>query len=305
MLLEEIPSDICISIVSLLSPPDILSIRKTCRYFANITKERQVWLAVLNDAMHKHHIFKRSIQTASMDEAQLERLATTSFRFLSKLRKGCSTTELEHRHLKHEFSRVIDLLPGQQDLFWVSEVFLIPGGRFLLTRIRFDPGSDFRNIVILFDLQLPKCSGYTEVARWRYVDGEINAVNQSDDSEEIRVIIPKVVFAGTRDEQAELCVTRINLKQYETTGKSKIMASRTLLPITKENPGSLQYIRLIGDFVVCTYPTGNLIYVWNFVQDKFAKWEIPSDDYQEVFFDHSSAGTALVMVSWTSVVEYP
>ncbi|KAF6764469.1 hypothetical protein DFP72DRAFT_871968 [Ephemerocybe angulata] len=126
---SNLPMDIVFQILQHLDPLDIVAMRATSRSLHVATSERIVWLSVLDRICEHYGIFKPTFPFEEMSLAQLEHAAFSSSRFVKTVQRfdpgplgdNCAPV-YQHRTIKS---------PRNAD--GKGRLFLIPGGRFLLT----------------------------------------------------------------------------------------------------------------------------------------------------------------------------
>jgi len=107
-----------------------------------------------------HGIFAPTFPVASMTLPQLEHAATSPMRFLTRLRRDLPTEPI-----RPVCTRVLTKLPAESEF---EGTFLIPGGRFLITR-------SSRHLVELWDLGFTPDSVISSqpVASLQFTEGNV------------------------------------------------------------------------------------------------------------------------------------
>ncbi|KDR79864.1 hypothetical protein GALMADRAFT_1166102 [Galerina marginata CBS 339.88] len=127
--------DVLINIMVFLRPPDIISLRQTCKALQASTMHRIVWIDALEQMMEEHHIPKATFPTASMDRKALEHTALSPAKFSSVMEKSVDNEihPCSIRILPDHLSKQERLKYRIMSSMGYSEILLVPGGRFLLT----------------------------------------------------------------------------------------------------------------------------------------------------------------------------
>ncbi|KAF8961001.1 hypothetical protein BDZ97DRAFT_1830849 [Flammula alnicola] len=132
--------DVLINLIKYLRPCDILSLRKTSRFFHSVTKHRTVWLNALRGVMHKHFITKATYPLESMSLPLLEHAALSPYKFASLVERSPSSG------IKPTSIRILSplLTKAEKDRYGiigfgaVDDIIFCPGGRYLATVSLFD-----------------------------------------------------------------------------------------------------------------------------------------------------------------------
>ncbi|KAF7426027.1 hypothetical protein PC9H_008392 [Pleurotus ostreatus] len=153
-----LPLDTLIQVLSFANPQDIIALRKTCRALMIATCQRIVWINALRLICAQRGIYTRSFPVKEMSLVQLEHAATTPFRFTSLLRHSSRsqkspspTTAANSTFSSSAHPVAIRLLQPRLPRDFAGDVgifessYLVPGGRFLLTR-------SSRNLLQVWDL---------------------------------------------------------------------------------------------------------------------------------------------------------
>ena len=117
--------------------PSFLSFKgdlKTCKHFQLATKERIVWIHALHRVCLDNSLFIPTFPINDMSNSELEQAALAPHRWISL----CSTFAKQHRNdsdavLQPSTKRIIRT-PHSSD----TGIFLVPGGRYLVSRSRGD-----------------------------------------------------------------------------------------------------------------------------------------------------------------------
>ncbi|KAG8997739.1 hypothetical protein FRB93_013979 [Tulasnella sp. JGI-2019a] len=85
-----LPTDVIISILATLDPPDVLSVRTACKLLAELTHEHAVWTGTLYRLCSRHAILHSTYPVNQLTSTQIERIALLPSRFEQLLLSGGS-----------------------------------------------------------------------------------------------------------------------------------------------------------------------------------------------------------------------
>ncbi|KAF5386884.1 hypothetical protein D9615_001554 [Tricholomella constricta] len=125
--------DIQICIQTFIEPLDVMSLRKTCKYLCDVTYQRSVWLHVARRVCVSRGLFLPSFPLEIMSRRALEHVAlsSSSYRFCRMLIEMDADKPLIPGSIHILDSRCASFTnPPRQS----RELYLIPGGRYLITR---------------------------------------------------------------------------------------------------------------------------------------------------------------------------
>ncbi|KAF8156983.1 hypothetical protein B0H34DRAFT_711457 [Crassisporium funariophilum] len=127
--LLNLPFDMLLAVLAFTAPSDILALRKTCRTMMQVTSLRSVWIDVLERVCYENSVLRASFPRTDMSLLELEAAAMGPTRCLTAFKKAheemrTSLPPLGPRHALHP--------PGFVPTY-CNRIFLIPGGRYLLT----------------------------------------------------------------------------------------------------------------------------------------------------------------------------
>ncbi|KAJ3526579.1 hypothetical protein NMY22_g10109 [Coprinellus aureogranulatus] len=110
-----------------LDPVDIVSIRETCSSLHAVSRQRFIWLEMARRTCEENGLFKASFPLEKMSDAELEHLALSPTKF-EKLVTGRNGLRLIPAHVS------VFKLQHEDDVIDTDTIFMIPGGRYLITR---------------------------------------------------------------------------------------------------------------------------------------------------------------------------
>ncbi|PPQ76653.1 hypothetical protein CVT24_011792 [Panaeolus cyanescens] len=203
--------------------------------------------------------------------AQLKHVCTPPSRTLSMIEKGFPMDAYQDALTSLKPQSVHKLRVSEDRLFKNQRIYLVPGGRYLLAH-------SLKTIML-----------YDRKQRFFIMPCP------SPDGQEIRVLMSRSLrlYDPPKPTQTKISVIIIDLKDQGDEGPSTAKRS-TILGSWISSFGQLPYT-IAGDLVVfCDEPReGNsILVVWDYVQDKFAAWHIPtiedSDDYLEVYTNRAN-----------------
>ncbi|KAF8958132.1 hypothetical protein BDZ97DRAFT_1842671 [Flammula alnicola] len=135
-LFSPLNSDIFINVMRFLQPPEIITVRKTCKTLYSASHRRIVWLDALNRVMEEHGLFKPTYHLDSMTDGQLEQAALFpwKFSFMVKTSNGVPLRPRAQRILVNSLTNAERVEQAEsEDGQDFAATMLVPGGRFLLT----------------------------------------------------------------------------------------------------------------------------------------------------------------------------
>ncbi|KAF9479325.1 hypothetical protein BDN70DRAFT_932655 [Pholiota conissans] len=139
--LLSLPLDMQTYLLSFVAPLDILHLRMTCRSFYNIASQQIVWIEALRQICLANAIFLPTFPLDEMTVPELEHAAMAPYKWLALgyVGDGSGTRTSVGTHRIRNLSPVEASLhsdemdPPEEDDFEVRSLFLVPGGRFLVT----------------------------------------------------------------------------------------------------------------------------------------------------------------------------
>ncbi|KAJ2926394.1 hypothetical protein H1R20_g10700, partial [Candolleomyces eurysporus] len=243
--------DLVLHVMQFLDPLDILSMRKTCRMFHRTTKARIVWLVALQRICETHGIFKPTFPTNRMSLLELEHAALSPHRFVKSI-KAAENINPAHPHQNRSIPRRGRADPNSNEIR--RELFLIPGGRFLLS-------SEGRSGVCLWDL------GYN--ARIPINPFPIATLDLPGSS--LKSVVPseggKELLLAVTSRLDNVTVLRIYRVDPEVPGKGFSMEGQLEIDANLATVGSF----LCCDAIYLVHESHFI--VWNWIENTGCKWE--------------------------------
>ncbi|KAJ3539222.1 hypothetical protein NMY22_g4835 [Coprinellus aureogranulatus] len=132
----KLSSDLVVQVLRFLDPVDILAMRATCKMFRRVSASRTVWIAALERVCEQHGIFKPTYPLDKMTCAELESAASGPHRFTQFISDSFQKTHPKRApSLTRQFPcwKVGTGSGFPERLHDVERLFIVPGGRFLLT----------------------------------------------------------------------------------------------------------------------------------------------------------------------------
>ena len=115
--------------------PSFLSFKgdlKTCKHFQLATKERTIWVNALHRVCLDNSLFIPTFPINDMSDAELEQAALGPHRWISL----CSTFAKQHPNHSDAVLRPSKKRIIQNSYSFRGDMFLVPGGRYLVSRSR-------------------------------------------------------------------------------------------------------------------------------------------------------------------------
>ncbi|KAH8829843.1 hypothetical protein DL96DRAFT_905460 [Flagelloscypha sp. PMI_526] len=127
-LLLELPSEVLHVLVASCTITSILQLRQTCVKLSNLTRDRFIWSAVLNQLLCAMEVVPHSVPQELMTSQELEACCVAHLRFRQSLRTSVYATPIQpactriltsSTYVHHEH-RALDVAPGGRILFTVT-----------------------------------------------------------------------------------------------------------------------------------------------------------------------------------------
>lgn len=162
--IREIPREVWYEILVDAELADVLSLQSTCTPLHDALHVRAVWIFILRSLCQRRYIFFPSYPIDEMDVVRVERAALGHSRFAHLLQDNSSLTD-DSPALRPMARSIVSLSEPQDH----EELYLVPGGRFLITASR--------HAVDLWDLGYPDCSALKQPHHVAHVDIEEHRLN--------------------------------------------------------------------------------------------------------------------------------
>ncbi|KAH9477619.1 hypothetical protein JR316_0009845 [Psilocybe cubensis] len=171
--LFQLPIDIHVYIFNFLSPSDILTMRKTCKTICTATFLRVVWIAALKGMCIENTVYDPSFPIEEMSIRDMERAAMGPQKW-EKIVNKYTDQPTPPIHITTLSEELIEYDAGRP-----HELFLIPGGRFLVTLLV--------GYLSLWDLSL-SCMATPKLMGRRWMDTAVCTIHPSSDGLSIRIL---------------------------------------------------------------------------------------------------------------------
>ncbi|KAF8800136.1 hypothetical protein BYT27DRAFT_6844769 [Phlegmacium glaucopus] len=138
--LTDLSLDVQIHICEFLHPSQILALRQTCKAIHEATSRRIVWIHALNRICRENSLFIPTFPIAAMSMAELERAATAPLRWIVLSSKDRNNDEVLYprrtRVIENPHALLMKTLQlhHSRKLRTFTGLYLVPGGRYLVTR---------------------------------------------------------------------------------------------------------------------------------------------------------------------------
>ncbi|KAF8313812.1 hypothetical protein DL93DRAFT_1119701 [Clavulina sp. PMI_390] len=246
--MNALPWDVLFHIMLHAEIPDILSLRRTCRIFRDVSHSKAIWRHQLEQdaSLPVPASVLCDLSDATLDAASLERTATASLRMTGSLLQKASLPE-PHRII--------------HDAFTYTNMFakLLPGGRYLVTGSLDSPGLSTASYVSLWDLDTA-IEKAEPIASVRF---EMPVIKCTFSTTKERDVIRLLVSSGHRFFGFEVHI--IEVRWAPVPGEAPSFTKIATLPDIPVSPISLA---LDGD--VAFFTTPQPVIVWNWRNDAMA-----------------------------------
>ncbi|KAH6918146.1 hypothetical protein BKA70DRAFT_1088533 [Coprinopsis sp. MPI-PUGE-AT-0042] len=126
--------DVWMHIMTFVEPADIISLRKTCSTFREVSEHRGIWITAAKRVCADHGLFSGAFPFLTMSRLELEQLALGPTRFASIINEPIKE-DLKGRPPARTRTFYPKVQPGGETLH-IDSLRLLPGGRYLLTWTR-------------------------------------------------------------------------------------------------------------------------------------------------------------------------
>ncbi|KAL0961521.1 hypothetical protein HGRIS_006462 [Hohenbuehelia grisea] len=138
--LVHLPLDTLVQILSLVSPRDIISLRKCCKTLATASRARIAWIHALRRICGRHYAFLPGFPIEIMSTLEIEHAATSPERLGSLLRKKLVSGSLQplvtrvlQPRAPPNAAEIFNMPESEIDLGEFQDLALISGGRYVIT----------------------------------------------------------------------------------------------------------------------------------------------------------------------------
>ncbi|PPQ70800.1 hypothetical protein CVT24_001081 [Panaeolus cyanescens] len=271
-LLPNIPIELQHCIFLLLDPLDVVSVGSTCKALRDSSNDRTLWAQILHQTSLKNR-FLLYDDGQSVPIRHLKHAATRPARMLRRLQHHKTPVASQESQsitegLTPVQTRMISPNSEHRIRRQSSCLFLIPGGRFLVSSIG--------DSLSVWDLD---SSSPTIIASATCRAGFVFLVTPSRDQRSFRI--------------------SVSSNRFSTTGLP-LRCKLTIYTFSPDNPGHLECVEteleaqrdydlsvftLVDDVFVYLH-RGN-VHAWNFINNKFSSWSLPpayvDQQYPEIF----------------------
>ncbi|KAF7764038.1 hypothetical protein Agabi119p4_8575 [Agaricus bisporus var. burnettii] len=275
-----LPQEIIISLMAFLNPLDLISLRKTCKYFYDTSHLRIVWLHALAIVCARNNLFVPTFE-GDLTTEQLFQAATAPSRFSAFVRKryrrslDVNFRKEEYKPLTLDTYTTIDLKLSDQD--YGRKLFVVPGGRYIIVMsletlqlwdagVRGDGGSEVATKLVATPLQLNKHC---------YTNDHL-CVQHTRSGASLRVAVSSSP-AWRPDAYARDSVLVVyEIRPSEVDAKFEEIAMTEIDSLT-------HIIQLVDDKLVALLDEKDVM-VWDFVRDLRAEWSSrPGQYFHDMF----------------------
>ncbi|KAF8167199.1 hypothetical protein B0H34DRAFT_669698 [Crassisporium funariophilum] len=254
-----LPFDIHLAMLRFVIPTDIIALRKTCKAMVQATSQRNVWLDAFNRLCSDNSVLWTSFPISEMSLLELESAAMGPARFTAAIRKAhINRLAVLPSHLIHAPLRSPEFVSVS-----CKNIFLIPGGRYLVTL--------YLGYLEIWDLGKPglrePISQLMTIHRIT-TSCEYFIVHPSRGGQGVRICVRKPI--GYDFDAAEL-MFQWEIYNIDFTNEAIEIAKIASLTFRRESRRVFFHSVCDDLFVVVD---GDVIKVWNFVLDKWASWTV-------------------------------
>ncbi|KAF8899792.1 hypothetical protein CPB84DRAFT_1779995 [Gymnopilus junonius] len=255
-----LPLDIHNLILELLSPSDIIALRKTCRTMVDATSQRLLWLKLVERMCQDNTVYRHSFPTDDMSVLELE-YATMSPKKWESLALKSESLEEELPSFATNIIRPEYFSNDAEP----EDLYLVPGGRFLIILQR--------GYLYLWDLGYISAIGSArsemkEIARIQ-TDCSSYTVHASPDGSALRILA--VSYEPEAFTKYDYDV--LEIFPWKPSPQFTLIAS---LSVTSSY--DLDFTSVCGDKLTLVY--GPLIKIWDFKEDEWATWNTNGEHRQ-------------------------
>ncbi|KAJ3546959.1 hypothetical protein NMY22_g1846 [Coprinellus aureogranulatus] len=261
----KLSSDLVMQVLRFLDPVDILAMRATCKMFRRVSASRTVWIAALERVCEQHGIFKPTYPLDKMTCAELESAASGPHRFMQFISDSFQETHPKRApSLTRQFPcwKMGTGSGFPERLHDVERLFIVPGGRFLLTA---------GDSLCLWDL------GYSIATPMKpfpvaslpiSLEPLFLTASPSVNGQELTIAL---VCRSSPDNKKQVTV-------FHADPLSSIPGFITQATLEFQTVShSIASVHLLGDTAVIK--SGHGIHVWNWVENTGCQWENSDADF--------------------------
>ncbi|KAF9045527.1 hypothetical protein BJ165DRAFT_1477975 [Panaeolus papilionaceus] len=263
-MLTKLPDDILFLICAELPALDIMTLRQTCKALHEVTSRRFVWIKAINQMCERDNAYRPSFATNGLELPQLQAIATAPERWSRLIESYNDAEDLQPEQSILKPVRVRNFsaaITADTEGMWPTRIFLVPGGRFLLTMTGLTLAVwDLEDSSIEKPLasinQKPLTFGFWRRS-WRMVT-QISA-----DAQTIRALLYSE--KGLQSHIYQYIV-------YEISPASDNPSLQVIANLEVKSSKDLSFTSVWGDRLVLIH--GAVIKMWNFITDEWATWRV-------------------------------
>ncbi|KAF9528406.1 hypothetical protein CPB83DRAFT_791760 [Crepidotus variabilis] len=265
--------DVMINVLAFLGPTDIIAIGRTCKTFRSATARRVVWLEAVRGMMYDHGIPSRTYPLDALDVPSLIHIALSPLKFARRILNIKEDSPLDPSSAWVFLYRLDKSTLKQFSLKNVSEsysyddVYLVPGGRFVLTMRRGETLLETpATLLQLWDIGIP--GSRQDIA---HLAGVTYPVTVEDFSR--YAVAPSTdgngLFLITETRENEQIILSVHLVHPFGPPSTPIAVNKLALGVSHP-----VISWAISDTRMATAEATGRVVVWDFVSGKSAAWSV-------------------------------
>ncbi|KAF8196100.1 hypothetical protein BJ912DRAFT_956313 [Pholiota molesta] len=273
-----LPLDMQTYLLSFVAPLDILHLRMTCRAFHAVTSQQIVWIEGLRQICLANAVFLPTFPLDEMSLAELEHAAIAPYKWLAlaSARDGSASRTALNTHRMRFLSPLAaesldsdEMDTAEEDDFEVRSLFLVPGGRYLVTfawrwicvwDTGFSPHPE--NDYIHRPMAMVKVNLHST-----------HLVHASPDGQALRIIISCPSYVN--EEKIADVLHVYELYPQRTEPSLDLMAR---LEVVGED--EISFYSLSGDCYIFLH--GSVLKIWNFKINGWTSWTVQGEFHQAI-----------------------
>ncbi|KAF9051952.1 hypothetical protein BJ165DRAFT_1591757 [Panaeolus papilionaceus] len=292
MSLTKLSPEVLLCIMVHLKPEGAINLGKTCRVFRKLNKDRMLWrqlayqMCLANGILIPHDLHKLSLK-------ELIYMATGPCRILRLLQSNRQPDQSGPDDAdKYLVPKRITKLFSQNDVFF-KQMFLVPGGRYMLTLASDD-------VFCFWDLKVSPRKHPVHLKNWTHAAKRCTILTfvPTADQKGLRVVVGCLMNGFN-----------LTLTVYELTFNNNGKLDVTSVDATfdgnnddDEEEIDIEHCAMVGSRVV--YLSNSMITMWDYKCNKFARWNyrhLYDDECREVIIDGDRfwALCEHVLLGWT------
>ncbi|KAF8156985.1 hypothetical protein B0H34DRAFT_480094 [Crassisporium funariophilum] len=267
--LSSVPFDIHALICSALEPYDILLLRRVCKSLADSTSHRSIWRAALERVCYQNDVYFPSFPVSDMSRIELEYASMAPKRWA-----GLFSASQERTLPAARSRRWTTFADGSREGLIVHKIYLIPGGRFLVTLIKdelaiWDLGHAFKSL-----LPSPLVAQPIAVTK---TSSTYFVCHPSPNEKDFRIVGYRAMWGDNG--------YAYDYNIFEVNPSCPSPAIRNIASIHIPNNYALDFTSICKNRLVMIHL--NTIKIWNFVDDEWATWHTSRAPIQILMTDRT------------------